>query len=145
MISVTIVTGAFVAGLRAGRMFNTFPLMGGQVVPPGYSQFGGWWTNAFENPIAAQFHHRVLAVLTGLAALIVAWRAGSAPIPQRAARMLRILGGVVLLQVALGITTLLMAVPLVLGVLHQFVGVLALTVAVLMLYELRVRPAATTL
>ncbi len=137
MIAVTIVTGAFVAGLRAGRMFNTFPLMGGQVVPPGYSQFGSWWTNAFENPIAAQFHHRILAVLTGIAALIAAWRAGSAPLSPQAVRAFRIVGGVVLVQVALGITTLITAVPITLGVLHQFVGVVALTAVVLAVFELR--------
>ena len=49
--------------------------MGGQIVPPGYQTFAGWWTNAFENPIAAQFHHRVLAILTGVFAVVLALRA----------------------------------------------------------------------
>src|SRR5690606_13865744 len=62
-IGITILSGGFVAGLRAGTIYNTFPLMGGAVVPPGYGQLEPWWTNAFENPIAAQFHHRVLAIL----------------------------------------------------------------------------------
>jgi cytochrome c oxidase assembly protein subunit 15 len=136
-IAVTILSGGFVAGLRAGTIFNTFPLMGGAVVPPGYGQLAGWWTNAFENPIAAQFHHRVLAILTGAAALVAAWRAGTAGLGADAVRAVRVLGGVALLQVLLGIATLLLAVPIVLGVLHQLVGVLVLGAGVLALHEVR--------
>ncbi|MBK9549947.1 MAG: COX15/CtaA family protein [Gemmatimonadetes bacterium] len=66
---LTILSGGFVAGLRGGLMFNTFPLMGGQVAPPGYQMSGFGWRNAFENPIAAQFHHRLLAL--GTATLII--------------------------------------------------------------------------
>lgn len=135
LIAVTVISGAFVAGLRAGTIFNTFPLMGGQVVPPGYSQLAGWWTNAFENPIAAQFHHRVLGLLTGGAALVAAWLAGRAGLDPVTVRAVRLVGAVVLLQVLLGIATLLLAVPIALGVLHQLVGVLALSVAVIALYH----------
>jgi cytochrome c oxidase assembly protein subunit 15 len=145
-IGATILSGGFVAGLRAGTIFNTFPLMGGAVVPPGYDQLAGWWTNAFENPIAAQFHHRVLAILTGTAALLAAWwatragherRAGRPGLGADAVRAVRILGGAALLQVLLGIATLLLAVPIVLGVLHQLVGVLVLGAGVLALHEVR--------
>lgn len=137
MIALTVVSGAFVAGLRAGTIYNTFPLMGGEIVPPGYGTLSGWWTNAFENPIAAQFHHRVLAILTGTAALIVAWGAGRGGLGAGATRAVQIVGVVALAQVVLGVATLLMAVPLVLGVLHQFVGVLALSVAVLAVHHVR--------
>lgn len=136
-IGITILSGGFVAGLRAGTIFNTFPLMGGAVVPPGYGQLTPWWTNAFENPIAAQFHHRVLAILTGAAALFAAWRAGGGGLSAGAVRALRIVGGMALLQVLLGIATLLLAVPIVLGVLHQLVGVLLLSAGILALYEVR--------
>lgn len=147
-IGVTVLSGGFVAGLRAGTIFNTFPLMGGAIVPPGYDQLGGWWVNAFENPAAAQFHHRVLAVTTGLAALVAAWLAGrgtagaagagsAASLGPQAARAVRVLGALTLVQVALGITTLLYAVPVALGVLHQFTGVLVLTAGVLALHQVR--------
>lgn len=142
MVAVTIVSGAFVAGLRAGTIFNTFPLMGGEVVPPGYAQVAGWWRNALENPIAAQFHHRVLAIATGVFALVLAWRAPASGLPAPAVRSLRTLGAVVLLQVTLGIVTLLLAVPITLGVLHQFVGVLALSAGVLALHRVRGAVAA---
>lgn len=155
-VSVTVVSGAFVAGLRAGEIFNTFPLMGGQVVPPGYAFDGGWMRGAFEHPIAAQFHHRVLALLTAALALVMAWRAGRSsrdpltigrdgavigsarpPLTQAAARAIRVVGAVALVQVALGIATLLLSVPVVLGVVHQLTGALLLTVAVLALHRCR--------
>lgn len=137
LIGITIVSGAFVAGLRAGKMFNTFPLMGGELVPTGYAAVDGLVRNAAENPIAAQFHHRVLAIVTGVLALVLAWRAGAATLPAEGRRALRVVGAVVTLQVAVGIATLLMAVPVWLGALHQFIGVLALTAAVLAVHRTR--------
>ena len=80
VIARTITPGAFVAGLRAGKIFNEFPLMGGQVVPPGYLSISGWWRNALENPVAAQFHHRVLAIVATLVALTLVWRVVRAPV-----------------------------------------------------------------
>lgn len=140
LISVTIISGAFVAGLRAGKIFNTFPLMGGAVVPSGYGQLAGWWTNAFENPIAAQFHHRVLAIVTGLAVLTVAWYATPAVLGSARARAVRTVGAVVVLQVVVGIATLLLSVPVALGVLHQLTGVLALSAAVVAMQRLQGSP-----
>lgn len=131
LLGITLLSGAFVAGLRAGQIYNEFPLMGGQVVPPGYSQLGGWWVNAFENPAAAQFHHRVLAIVCTLIALILAWRVLRAPVSALVRRGVVALGAVVTVQLLLGIVTLLMAVPVALGALHQFTGVLALTAALI--------------
>ena len=130
LTSLTILSGGFVAGLDAGKIFNTFPLMGGAVLPPGYSVFSAWWQNALENPVAAQFHHRVLAMTTGVVLLLIARTirsseasAASGELRTAALRM----GLVVIMQVALGITTLLLAVPVALGVLHQVTGVATLT------------------
>lgn len=142
LIGITIVSGAFVAGLRAGTMYNTFPLMGGRVVPVGYSAVEGVVRNAAENPIAAQFHHRVLAVVTGLMALALAWRAGSGALSSERRRAVRMVVAVVVVQVAVGIATLLLAVPVALGALHQFVGVLALTAATLAVHRMRGGPVA---
>jgi cytochrome c oxidase assembly protein subunit 15 len=118
--------------------------MGGEVVPAGYSQLAGWWTNALENPVAAQFHHRVLAILTGIAAIALAWRAGKAPLDAETVRAVRAVGAVALVQVALGIVTLLLAVPIVLGVLHQLVGVMALSAGVLALHQVQGGPPGAT-
>lgn len=124
---VTLLSGGFVAGLDAGRTFNTFPLMGGQVVPPGYYLPGTGWRNAFENPAAAQFHHRVLALATAVTLLCLAVAARRAPVSARLRRTTTIAGLVVLLQLSLGITTLLLGVPVAIAVLHQVTGVMVLT------------------
>jgi cytochrome c oxidase assembly protein subunit 15 len=124
---VTLLSGGFVAGLDAGRIFNTFPLMGGRLVPPGYRMGGPWWRNALENPIAAQFHHRLLALLTAgvlLGLVSTAVRSSRSPSLRRAAWMLAL---AVLVQVSLGIATLLLGVPVSLGVMHQVGGVGVLT------------------
>jgi heme a synthase len=97
------------------------------VVPAGYGQLSPWWTNAFENPVAAQFHHRTLAIVVTILALTLAWRAGRSALAPSVVRAVQALGVVVSVQLVLGVTTLLLAVPLPLGVLHQFTGVLALT------------------
>lgn len=129
MVAVTVMSGGFVAGLDAGRIFNEFPLMGGRIVPAGYASLGGW-RNVFENPVAVQFNHRVLAMGTALA-VWVAWFAGE----RRhwtggVQRWLRIAAVVAVLQVTLGITTLLLAVPVGIAVAHQM-GAVALLSALL--------------
>jgi heme a synthase len=129
LLGITVLSGGFVAGLRGGKIFNEFPLMGGQVVPPGYATLTPWWSNAFENPAAAQFHHRILALTVTALVLTLAWRARQAPLPPLVRRAVLLFGGVVTVQLVVGITTLLLAVPVPLGVFHQFTGVLALTAA----------------
>lgn len=131
LLGITLLSGGFVAGLRAGKIFNEFPLMGGQIVPPGYGQLASWWANAFENPAAAQFHHRVLAIVCTAIALALAFRASRAALTPLVQRAVYSLGAVVCVQLLLGITTLLLAVPVPLGALHQFTGVLALTAALI--------------
>jgi len=130
MVAVTIMSGGFVAGLDAGRIFNEFPLMGGRIVPIGYAAVGDW-RNLFENPVAVQFNHRVLAMGTALAVWI-AWIAGERRGWTGAAqRWLRIAAALAAVQLALGITTLLLAVPVGIAVAHQM-GAVALLSALLM-------------
>jgi cytochrome c oxidase assembly protein subunit 15 len=130
LAGVTSASGALVAGLRAGRVYNTFPLMAGRVVPEGYAQLAPWWRNLFENHAAVQFDHRVLATIT-FVAVVATWGALRRSATRRLARRLDLLLGAALLQVALGITTLLLAVPVALGVAHQGGAALLLTIAVL--------------
>lgn len=136
LIGITIVTGAFVAGLRGGKVYNTWPLMGDSWFPAGYAQFSSWWYNAVENPIAAQFHHRMLAYFTTAAAFVFGLVA-ERQLRGDARRATRLVAAAVLLQVKVGIVTLLLAVPVWLGALHQFVGVATLSVAVLAVHRLR--------
>jgi len=127
----TIVSGAFVAGLGAGRAWNTFPLMGGQVVPPGYAALHPWYRNAFENVASVQFHHRLLGLTVAVLSLAL-WRLGRRqPLPAGGRRVLALLPALALLQVSLGITTLLLHVPVLVASLHQLGAVLVLTTALL--------------
>ncbi len=129
LIALTILAGALVAGLRAGLIYNGFPLMGEGLVPSDYwvSELG--WINAFENRAAVQFHHRVLATLTLLAVAYLWWRVRGAAIWLLAA---------VLLQYALGIATILMfgqtpppmGEAVAIGTLHQAGAMILVTAAV---------------
>ncbi len=129
LVTVTILSGGFVAGTDAGRIFNTFPLMGGRLVPPSYWEMAPAWRNWFENPVAIQFNHRVLAVSVLLVVLAVWWWHGR----RQRDEARRAWGWVVaaaVLQVTLGILTLVHAVPIPLAVLHQLGAVALLTVLV---------------
>jgi cytochrome c oxidase assembly protein subunit 15 len=130
LVGLTSASGALVAGLRAGRVFNTFPLMAGRVVPPGYGQLTPWWRNLFENPAAVQFDHRVLAMAT-VVAVVATWAAWRRSSPPSLARRLDLTLAVALLQLSLGVATLLLAVPIPLGVAHQGGAALLLVAAVL--------------
>jgi len=141
LVALTILAGGFVAGMRAGLTYNTFPLMDGKLVPAGYAQLQPLWLNWFENIAAVQFDHRLLAVAM-VTAVFVLWAAGlraNLPIPARKA--LHALLAVAVLQVALGISTLLLVVPIPLAAAHQAGAVLLLTAAVVLRHTLRGGPA----
>jgi cytochrome c oxidase assembly protein subunit 15 len=124
---VTILSGGFVAGLDGGKIFNTFPLMGGQLVPPGYFTVGLGWRNAFENPIATQFHHRVLALSTATLLLVLAAYTRRADVSVPVQQAVTAAGAIVVSQVILGITTLLLSVPVTIAVTHQVTALAVLT------------------
>ena len=119
LLLITIVSGGFVAGLKAGLIFNTFPLMGGNWIPEGIGALSPWYLNPLENMVTVQFNHRWLAMGAGI--LLIVWyiRGRSRfnePAPQRS---FKLVGMMVIVQLLLGITTLLMQVPVLLGALHQ--------------------------
>jgi cytochrome c oxidase assembly protein subunit 15 len=141
LVFLTLLAGGFVAGLNAGLIYNTFPLMDGGLVPEGYWQLQPWWLNFFENVAAVQFDHRLLA-LASLAAIIALWLAAHRHAPAaRGRRSLDALLAMVLLQVALGVATLLLVVPLPLAVAHQAGAVLVFTAALVACHALRRDPA----
>ena len=129
LVFVVILTGGFVAGIDAGLVYNTFPLMGGSVVPPTYGDLAPAWRNWFENPAAVQFHHRTLALITLGIALWLAWHRRSALTDTSARRAWQWVQWTAVLQVALGVATLLMHVPIPVAALHQFGAVALLTAA----------------
>ena len=126
-VFATLIMGAFVAGLKAGHVYPTFPKMGGFWAPPGMFEASPWWRNPFENPVTAQFIHRVLAFASGLA-VIAAWAACLGAGASRRARLWANASlAAVAVQIALGISTVLLHVPVPLAAGHQAGAVALLT------------------
>lgn len=134
---LTAIAGAFVAGLHAGHAFNTFPLMAGRVVPPGYAALSPWPRNLFENVVAVQFNHRCLGLLTLVSILAFWWHSRALALPAAAQRAIAGFAGVAVMQVGLGIATLLLVVPVPLGVAHQAGAVMLVTGGILVMHSLR--------
>lgn len=121
LIVLQIAAGGFVAGLDAGMAYNTWPLMDGALVPKGLLIMDPAWRNVFENAMTVQFDHRILAYV--IAVLV----AGYAYVVQTRSAGLLVLA--VLIQIALGVWTLLWMVPLWLGLVHQGGALLVLAAA----------------
>ncbi len=122
LLFVVLTWGALMAGLRAGSAHNTFPTMSGYWIPPGLFELSPGWTNLFENPTTVQFIHRWLAKLLVLGVLVMAWRA------RRPEAWLA--GGMALLQLGLGIATILTGVDIPVATLHQAGAVALLTLLI---------------
>jgi len=139
LVAVTIASGGFVAGLNAGLSYNTFPLMDGELIPLGYGDLSPWIVNLFENIAAVQFNHRLLAVTTVMLVLALWFWSLSRDIAPAAHGGFAALAILALIQLALGITTLLLVVPVTLAALHQAGAILVLTATLWTLYHLRCR------
>jgi cytochrome c oxidase assembly protein subunit 15 len=137
VVAYTVATGGFVAGIRAGLAYNTFPLMNGHLVPPEMFMLEPWHLNFFNNMATVQFDHRLGAWLL---ALLVPWfwmKTRSEALTPRARLTVHLLLGMLALQVALGIATLLLVVPIPLAAAHQGGAVLLLTAALMANHALR--------
>jgi len=127
LVVVTMLSGALVAGLDAGLAYNTFPLMAGRVVPDGYFALGVTFANMFENIAAVQFNHRLLATLTVLSALGFGFLAPRGSGDFRLRRAILLVPVAAAIQYGLGVLTLLLHVPIALGVAHQGTAVILFT------------------
>jgi len=129
VLALQIVWGAFVAGLKAGKIYPTFPLMGGRLVPENLLAMESTFMNFLANPAAVQWTHRLIGTL--LLAGVIALFAG---VRRRADVLSRSSGAatgyalalllIVVVQYSLGIATLLLHVPVSLGVIHQSVAMI---------------------
>ncbi|MBF0368808.1 MAG: COX15/CtaA family protein [Magnetococcales bacterium] len=129
LIFITALSGGFVAGLDAGLVYNTFPLMDGDWMPADYHALEPMMLNFFENPAAVQWDHRVLAMLTALGVLglwLIGWLL---EFEGRLRLGLNLMLAVVGIQVILGITTLIFYVPIPLASAHQAGAVVLFTLA----------------
>jgi len=110
LIALTIIYGTFVAGLKAGFIYNTFPLMDGQWIPAEWNFYNPFWKNFINNQATIQWLHRLLA-LTTLSYVTILWiKYGS---------LYRNLVLIIAIQIALGVATLLFHIPIAISLLHQ--------------------------
>jgi cytochrome c oxidase assembly protein subunit 15 len=140
--SVMVLSGALVAGLRAGYAYNTFPLMNGHVIPPEIMLIQPWWRNFFYNMATVQFDHRLLAYVLVVMIGWFWWRVRNGSVSGRAKGWADFLLLALLAQILLGITTLLYVVPVWLGVAHQAGALVVFTAAIGAMHALRQRGSA---
>ena len=130
LVFLQMLGGALVAGLDAGFGYNTWPLINGAFVPAGLGEASPWYLNLFENPLTVQFNHRMLGYVVVAAAIAqslwYALRGWGSPLAISAL----MLACAALLQAVIGVWTLLLAVPIELGLAHQ-AGAIAVFAAAL--------------
>jgi len=122
---IQIALGGMVAGLDAGLVYNTFPLMGDQFVPSEVLKSLSKFT-AFDNPVAVQFLHRIFAYMI-IVYSVYFFIVSESSNDNRVKWLIRLFIIIILCQFALGIMTLLENVPLNLAIIHQFVAIVAFT------------------
>jgi cytochrome c oxidase assembly protein subunit 15 len=129
MLFGQILLGALVAGSDAGFSRNDWPRMNGEWLPGDYLSLSPAWRNFFENVATVQFNHRLggyAVALAGLALAMFAWRTAARPVVRRLAVGLALATGA---QTVLGVVTLIHAVPIALGLLHQAAAAMLLLLA----------------
>jgi len=136
LVVVTILSGGFVAGLKAGLIFNSFPTMGGHWIPPGLMALNPLYLNLFENMVTVQFDHRVLAIGTGILLLVYWLLSKFRSFDVATAISFNLVGLMVVVQVILGISTLLLHVPVWLATTHQAGALLLFTVVLFNMHKL---------
>lgn len=135
LLSLTILYGALVAGMKAGLIYNSFPLMGERWMPEEAFALKPFYSNFYQNPATVQWIHRILALSTFLG--IWVFIRHEFHLKQRSTTLLslQILGSVSIIQVMLGIITVLYQVPLLSAILHQAMGVILLATVITMLHQ----------
>lgn len=142
-IYLQMLLGALVAGLHAGLIYNTWPSMDGRFGPENPFFHQPWWINVFENAGLAQFDHRIGAYLIFFAAVALFWMARKLKGAQKISAHTVL--GITLLQIALGILTLLHQVPVALAALHQITAVALFAAAIWHAYEISGAPVVQAL
>ncbi len=138
VVCVMIISGGFVAGTHSGIGYNTFPTMNGYWIPPGMYSESPWWLNWFENHATIQFDHRLIAWVL-IFSIPAFWFYARRRISDRMTRLsVDVLLGVLALQVTLGITTLLLVVPVAVAAMHQAGGLIVFTA--ILFVNRRLRP-----
>ncbi len=137
VLLLQITYGALVAGLKAGGITNTWPLMFGSLVPTSLlGALSPWWLNPIESPVTVHFIHRWFAFAVLAMALMIYWQVGRhshSPNIRRSALTLALL---VCIQIAVGISVVQLSVPVALALFHQAIALLMCAVAVFLNHRL---------
>ena len=136
-VFVTALSGGFVAGLKAGHAYNTFPLMNGKLIPDGLFTIAPAWLNIFENVTTVQFDHRLLATLLCITVVVFYIAAIRKKTSTRVKLGLHLMLAMLFIQVSLGISTLLLHVPVVLAASHQTGALLLFTLVLFVAHQIR--------
>ena len=137
LIFIMILSGGFVAGIRAGLAYNTFPLMNGHFIPTDIFILEPWYRNFFDNMATVQFDHRMIAWMLAFLVPLFWFRSRQLPLPPSTRRACNLLLIMLVVQISLGIATLLLVVPLHLAAAHQAGAVLLFTAALWVSHRLR--------
>ncbi|PCJ78356.1 MAG: heme A synthase [Flavobacteriales bacterium] len=137
ILIVQIIYGAFVAGMKAGIGYNTFPKMGDEWIASNAFSLSPFWLNLFENKTGVQFIHRCMAYLVVIFSGIAWWKSRKMELPLSLKTGFNVLSALVLLQFLLGVLTLLNRVPLSLALLHQLGAFLLFGTLVFLMHRLK--------
>ncbi len=136
-VFVTAISGGFVAGLKAGHAYNTFPLMNGQLIPDGLFTLEPGWINMFENVTTVQFDHRLAATVLFIS-IIIFYIAAIRKTPSKRIKLgLHLMLTMLFIQVSLGISTLLFHVPVAVAASHQAGALLLFTIVLYVTHQIR--------
>jgi cytochrome c oxidase assembly protein subunit 15 len=137
LVFLIVLSGGLVAGIRAGYAYNTFPLMNGQFMPAEIFLIEPRYLNFFNNMATVQFDHRLLAWLLAFLVPWFWWQVVRTDAGPRARLAGHLLLGTLIVQIALGIATLLLVVPVALAAAHQAGAVLVFAAALYAVHALR--------
>jgi len=137
LIFLMVLSGGFVAGIHAGLAYNTFPLMNGHFIPPEIFTMEPWYRNFFDNMATVQFDHRIIAWILAILVPIFWFKSRRLTLPSSTQLACNLLLFMLIVQIGLGIATLLMVVPLPLAVAHQAGAMLLFTAALWVNHKLR--------
>jgi cytochrome c oxidase assembly protein subunit 15 len=137
LVYMMILSGGLVAGTRAGLAFPTWPLMGDSFIPPGLYATSPAWHAMFEDITTIQFNHRIFAYVLFVLLSGTAWLVFRSAPPGRGRLAAVLLVLALCAQVTLGISTLLLHVPVALATAHQGGAVLLLTAALFLCHVQR--------
>lgn len=144
VLVLQLVYGAFVAGLKAGLIYNTYPLMGRSFFPAGAFEHSELYSLSIsDHPGLVQFIHRNLAHLLLVVFVYMWYKLRNSPIYHNCKKEFNLLGILLFIQILLGVLTLLFAVPVSLGVIHQFVAMLLFLTTLHLMLSIRYTSIST--